>query len=1142
MSLNKSKVLRSAEKYVLQGKLPAAIDEYRKVVDADPSDLTTINTLGDLYVRAGRIQDAINNFSRIADSYREGGFTLKAIAMLKKISKLDPTNVETAMKLANLYSQQGLLVEARQQYLQVADAYARKGETRKALEAYQKIADLDPSNTSVRIKLGEIYAREGFTEQAHESFILAGSEFLRKGDTEQALNANLKAISIKSDSMQALTAIATIYTQHGQIDRAINLLCDAFERNPGDVELLTILGRTYLQAGMMDDAERTFLSLVELDRNRYHYLLEVGRRFLQMGDLDRAAEQIDGCLDVLIAKREEDKAIDFLRKILDRDMNHVGGLKRLAQIFLRIREDHNVIATLNSLVEAAMRKGDDEAAIEALKELARMEPDEPMHLQRLYTLGVKDIVESDAPDVIRATGPLDYGAAAFDDAFVIRQISEAEILAGHGQVTHAVEILTGILQHAPENVQVHLKLKDIYLRAGQMDKAALECLELSRIHDGRGESARSSDYVAEARQLNPLLDTEAAEPAPAAAWGDEANNPFAFHSSPTPTNGNGAEAGKGSDAFNFSEPSEDIDWSRYQTGLLHDHAGFVTAPEQAASGNGASAALHASDASVAALAEPEGFRYSDTLVGESSAHADDSSSESMSRADGGLSDEEASGVLRDELEGIDFYIAQGYVEIAQDTLERLRKEYGPHPEVMARFKQMGLTGAGERSLSEPTSPPAAASAPEESYANSAFEAFLNPSASGPADSAQGFSFSSPAEATGAANGNGPAAEIDLSMFVSGSGALSMDAPLVSPLPPFKAPEPARDNGDSSFHEGVSYTGSLVGKHLGDVALNTFEQAEEEKAEPFMIHKDTGPLNPDLIVKFNTSDLLHNTMFDAAPSAASPVAPAGTGELIDSLVSDIDASFDNIQQASEEDDGDVPAPSSPFSLAGESEMPQAYDEPALASAADASDGENGFAFNEPDAPLGFDPDYAISPTAITAMAGDGEAVGAKDTASWGGDLFAETTAQSDLHAILEELREETGPLEPTSDFETHYSLGLAYKDMDLLDDAIGEFQRAFRLAGSEDVTGDYIQCCNMLGVCFKRKQLPKVAIMWFERGLKIPNRTEDEYQALRYEIGMCYEELGELDKALDVFMDVYGSDVNYRETAAKIRRLQAAKSQ
>jgi tetratricopeptide (TPR) repeat protein len=1150
MSLNKSKVLRSAEKYVLQGKIPAAIDEYRKVVDADPSDLTTINTLGDLFVRAGRIQDAINNFSRIADSYREGGFTLKAIAMLKKISKLDPTNVETAMKLANLYSQQGLLVEARQQYLQVADAYARKGETRKALEAYQKIADLDPSNTSVRMKLGEIYSREGFTEQAHESFIMAGSEFLRKGDTEQALNANLKAISVKPDSMQALTAIATIYTQHGQIDRAINLLCDAFERNPGDVELLTILGRTYLQAGMMDDAERTFLSLVELDRNRFHYLLEVGRRFLQMGDLDRAAEQIDGCLDVLIGKREEDKAIDFLRKILDRDMNHVGALKRLAQIFLRIREDHNVIATLNSLVEAAMRKGDDEAAIEALKELARMEPDEPMHLQRLYTLGVKDIVESDAPDVVRATGPLDYGAAAFDDTFVIRQISEAEILAGHGQVTHAVEILTGILQHAPENVQVHLKLKDIYLRAGQMDRAAQECLELSRIHEGRGESARASDYIAEAQQLNPLLDAAATELAPPASeWAGETRNPFDLRPSSAPANGNGAEHEKASDGFNFQETPDGMDWSRYQTGMLDDHAGFVTVPENGASANGASAALHASDASVAALAQPQDFRYSDTLVGEPQAQAGNRPSEFMFNANSNLPSDTMSSVLRDELEGIDFYIAQGYIEIAQDTLRRLRAEYGPQTEILARFKQLGIDHAADEAMTGTASTAAAAStvvAPEaeDAYAHSAFEDYLRPASGELAGVSQSFAFSHDAESGGEANAGNPVAEIDLSMFVTGNTTMTSDAPPSGP--PSISAEPAqstKENGASPYQSNLSYTGSLVGSRTGgDVMLNTFAPPEEEKDAPFLIHKDTGPLQADLIVKFNTSDLLHNTMFDPvqrpAPEAA---APAGTKELIESLVSNIDASFDNIQQTDDEEQEAATEPPS-FGLPAEPEMLEMSDEPPLESAISLSAGESGFAISESDTSLSFNPAYALLPAAETSTASASQAGEDENTASWSADLFAEPTAKSDLQAILEELREETGPLAPLTDFETHFSLGLAYKDMDLLDDAVGEFQRAFRMAGSEDLNGDYIQCCNMLGVCFKRKQLPKVAIMWFERGLKIHNRQEDEYQALRYEIALCYEELGQLDKALDVFMEVYGSDVNYRETAKKIRQLQAAKGE
>jgi len=1075
MSLNKSKVLRTAEKYVLQGKLPAAIDEYRKVVDADPADLTTINTLGDLYVRAGKIQDAITNFSRIADSYREGGFTLKAIAMLKKISKLDPTNVETAMKLANLYSQQGLLVEARQQYLQVADAYARQGQTRKALEAYQKIADLDPSNTSVRMKLGEIYSREGMTEQAHESFIMAGVEFLRKGDTEQALNANLKAITINADSRQALTAIATIYTEHGQIDRAINILCEAFERNPGDVELLTILGRTYLSAGMMDDAERTFLSLVELDRNRYHYLLEVGRRFLQLSDLDRAAEQIDGCLDVLIAKREEDKAIDFLRKVLDRDMNHIGALKRLGQIFLRIREDHNLIATLNSLVEAAMRKGDDLEAIEALKELARLEPDEPMHLQRLYNLGVKDIVEADAPDVIRATGPLDFESAAFDDTFVIRQISEAEILAGHGQIDHAVQILTEILNHAPENVQVHLKLKDIYLRAGVMDKAATECLKLARIHETRGESARASDFVAEAHQLNPLL--EMSEPElihqESVAWSNEATA-FNYDASFATSNG-GSNNGDG--GFEIHESSESMDWAKYQTGALSDQLGFVTMPGEHAESNGSNGASSPDVSSNGS----DGFRYSDMLVGE----PDETPpvADLVFSSTGNLPSDTMSGVLRDELEGIDFYIAQGYIEIAQDTLDRLRAEHGDHPEVMARYDRLGVScDAGSAFASEEQNDSLAAQEPETSSPGTVFFKDL------------------PDFAGSNENYAVPAYQVEVEM-----------------------------------EEDVASFAAQAEESSADRAPSSPE-SEQSNVLPFLVNKESGPLYPDLLVQLNTSDLMHSepmntsellndTMFDSVQRSSEPhpepvKRPIGTADLIESLVSNIDSTFDDVQQSAEDQQPEFAAdpieqPVETEVTAGSFATEEVAQVDGVPSTLDAFESGEASELAE----------------SITQL---------EQPVLSNADMFQGLSAETDLQDIFEELREDTSTLQPMKDFETHYSLGLAYKDMDLLDDAIGEFQRAFRMAGLEDLKGDYIQCCNMLGVCFKRKQMTKVAIQWFERGLKIPNRPEDEYQALRYEIGLCYEELGEPDKALDVYMEVYGIDVSYREVASKIKELQATK--
>lgn len=1124
MSLNKSKALRTAEKYVLQGKLPAAIDEYRKVVVADPSDLTTINTLGDLYVRAGKIQDAIANFSRIADSYRESGFTLKAIAMLKKISKLDPTNVETSMKLANLYSQQGLLVEARQQYLQVADAFARSGQTRKALDAYQKIADLDPSNTSVRMKLGEIYSREGMAEQAHDAFIMSGAEFLRKGDIEQALNANLKAIALNAESRQGLTAIATIYTQQGQADRAINLLCDAFEKNPGDVELLTILGRTYLSAGLMDDAERTFLSLVELDRNRYHYLLEVGRRFLQIGDLDRAAEQIDGCLEVLIAKREEDKAIDFLRRVLDKDMNHIGSLKRLAQIFLRIREDHNLISTLNSLTEAAMRKGSDEEAIAALKELVRLEPDEPIHLQRLYNLGVRDIVEADEPDVVRATGPLDYESAAFDDAFVIRQISEAEILAGHGQVDHAVAMLREILNHTPDNVQIHMKLKDIYLRAGLLERAAQQCLELSRIHEARGEGARASDFAAEARQLNPGSGTEEAAEGESKDedWKDDEKS-FAFAS-------NYDEAFGGSllnsdSGFEMREDAGGFDLSRYQTGKLTDHAGFVTVPED-------TQPRKQYDSPQAAPASEQGFRYSDTLVGgPREGQESDDVSKMVFNATGDLPSDTMPRVLRDELEGIDFYIAQGYVEIARDTLDRLLEENGEHPEIVARYRRLGVN---------------------------VFEKSGSP-APGPVASETGEPFMGMI---------GESVEPELGFAVKEESVAAEAGQHV------EAASPEVDGGESAADASFDqFKVEVVPEPVED----------EADAQPFWIHKETGPLEGDLMVQFNTSelqkellkqfntsDLLNDTPFDllrtptGALSKPSP-GPVGTGDLIASIVSDIDASFENItQEPPAPEQSEAVQPEAAKLEGGPVEFEQIKAEPVdtqepeagqLDADAEVVAGSLDELYELDSVPEVEEPGVADEAMDdVTSEAGEGwdasELMNLGDTLDYELSEAAEEASTEgasqeysiagELGEIIEELKENTGDLQPLMDYETHYSLGLAYKDMDLHDDAIEQFQMAYKMASMQELQGDYIQCCHMLGVCFNRKSMPKVAVMWFQRGLNVPNRSEDEYQALRFEIGLCYEQMNELDKAIDIFTEVYGIDVNYRQVGEKIKQLQAAK--
>src|SRR5262245_13072468 len=196
MAFDKVKTLRAAEKFLETGKIPAAVKEYSKVVETDPEDFTTLNILGDLHVRTGNQVAAISCFRRIAEHYRDQDFALKAIAMFKKIDRLQPGNIEIATHLADLYAQQDLVIEARAHYLIVANAHALAGATQDGLEILRKIADLDPQNTEVRIKLAESYLREGMSKEAASSFAEAGLSLLARGAFDQALEVFGRSLRI----------------------------------------------------------------------------------------------------------------------------------------------------------------------------------------------------------------------------------------------------------------------------------------------------------------------------------------------------------------------------------------------------------------------------------------------------------------------------------------------------------------------------------------------------------------------------------------------------------------------------------------------------------------------------------------------------------------------------------------------------------------------------------------------------------------------------------------------------------------------------------------------------------------------------------------------------------------------------------
>ena len=796
MGFDKTKVVRAAEKYLAQGKIPAAIKEYRQIVEHDTDDFTALNMLGDLYVRTDKKKEAIACFERIADHYREQGFDLKAIAMYKKIDRLNPGAPDIASRLAVLYEGQGLVVDARAQYLIVADAYTRSGQAQKALEVLRKIADLDPHNTDVRLKLAEGYLRENFRPEAAEAFMEAGAQLFARGKHEGALEAYAKALELSPQNRAALSGLVSVQIELGEALEAAEVLERAVSSQPGDVELWSMLTQAYIEAEDAPAAERTTTVLVSHEASSYTRFVDVARLYLRMGDADAATRVIAGISEQLITGREEDLLLELLNEVLALDPEQTEALHLMVRLHTWQHDDERLRAALERLAEAAeaARLADEERY--ALSQLVRLAPDEPRYLERLRALGG---MEASADETLRPFEAVAEEVPTFE-SFMLNNESAA---------------------------------------------------------DAANAPAREAEG-------------------------------FDWNTAQTPT---------GDPASSFADLNDD--WTGADTQFSAPH------PTEAAQPSSTGFQEFDFSSNVAATPPTEGDTF-----GESDSPA-------------AMSEARREELLRQELESVDFYLAQGYADIALDTLDMLERQFGAHADIDQR------------------------------------------------------------------------------------------------------------------------------------------RAQIQKAEPHAATTDaTPPPTATESVEFSGF-----TRYDVAEEVSSTETAA-----------DLDAAFTELEAG--------PPPTPP-----------------------------------PTAP----PSTIPAPTPH-AKPGDGIDPG--------------------LAAIFDEFRtavEEEEPSSSDGDYETHYNLGIAYKEMDLLDEAVEEFQTAAGLVAPRDGTPRYLQCCNLLGHCFIQKGMPRLAVMWFKKGLDAPGHTEDEYQALRFELGTAYEQMGELDQAIDVFTEVYGINVSYRGVADKLRDLQAQKT-
>ena len=370
MAVNREQVLQSAEKLLSRGKLDQALKEYLRVLEDNPKDISTLNKVGDLYVRMNRPAESIPYFTRIADFYSKDGFFLKAIAIFKKINKIDPAQLEVYDKLADLYHKQGLVQDARSQYQVLADHYQKNNRLKEAIAVYKKMASIDPSDLRIQVRLADIYRSAHDKEQAVMQYGLIGSMLLKRGAHDEAAQVFQKALELSPHDVETQRNLVRSLLAQKNTDAAMAVL-KAAPRTP---ESLALFAEAQLEMGQRAEAIRTAEQALALDADAEAPRLFLFRLRMQETSLDKAVAAVAPLVDAAIARRDFARASEYLEPVVATDPGHGPALERLLAVYAAEGNRPGLGRTYVALGAAADRRGDVAMAAEHYRAAAQSDP------------------------------------------------------------------------------------------------------------------------------------------------------------------------------------------------------------------------------------------------------------------------------------------------------------------------------------------------------------------------------------------------------------------------------------------------------------------------------------------------------------------------------------------------------------------------------------------------------------------------------------------------------------------------------------------------------------------------------------------------------------------------------------------------
>jgi len=1152
---NKQKALSAAEKYVQQGKIQNAISEYEKVLKADPKDLTVTNTVGDLYSRLGEVDKATDAFKIVGDAYATQGFTVKAIAMYKKISKLKPS-LESVLKLAELYTQQGLFNDARSQYLQVAEEFLKSGELDNAVRIFQKILEMDPENTAMRIRLAEVYVRLNKKNDAWQIFSATAETLRSKGNLPGAEEVLQRMLTLDPGNSYALLMQGRNLLETGDAEAAIESLQKVADLDSNPDGLRDLL-KAYLKTGRLSDAGLLAGKLLTV-HNDLNSISTFADALMQAGQYENALQVYDQHSDRLLAE-DSDKVLKNLHSVISHVRDNPASLEKLLDLFQKAGESTHITEVIELLAHASVQSGDLARARDLYQRLATMEPGNPLHLQN-YQQMVSQIGGSTSHgsitaeeaaiivDELEATAPSIHQHYSDAVALAVRSaLTDAELFISYNMPAKALGPLLAALPQAPSDLRLNQRLAALHTRASRFAEAGVCCRTLQNIYHEAG-------YPDEATRYGELADryenrsTPAAVPelvASAALAAQESSAPVAAKSAaPTPWPAAPPQASDETEFAIVSDPDS-------PQVTIENPTAHKTLPVAEATPAPAEIDLSSEwdDSITVELDTPE-FDAPEFDTPELAASGPDTPAApalelaTIKTQRAGKTPAETNAdpeATNETLEEINFYLEHGMPEQAAAAFEKLQTlttDEAILSPIEAKLHSASQQPAAEPEASVETVSEFVTSEPTEEFTvdeiqladpdvavvQQAFEPEVAPAEIPAAES--------PVEEFAVAEI--PVAEVSTAE-PEFSAVAQAEIAVEPPAPEPPAPQIPAASAPNVLQEFVTDLESSLGDSFLPGAIS-------HEPEPAAAHASTG--------EYAAAHKLElEPIGQSAPTTFGTPEPEPMGE----FVADLEAALgeDFLQAAPVPEAAQEPEPAStlqpvapvrPAVAIPAQHWPMPAPAPAApitapaASAAAASSSGASTISQQASLPM---PQQSASAPAIAKPPVPPMVAPVIPSAPAAKSPFGEE-AGVDLAEMFGELKHdlEVGASTTEEDPETHYNLGIAFREMGLLDEAIGELQKTCQAVDRGHPFPQVMQTYTWLAQCFLDKGVPEAAIRWYDKALAAPGIDEETRTALHYELASAYETAGDKPAALKNFMEVYGRNIDYRDVAERIKPLRS----